>query len=112
MGHFSSLHNKLILKSVLLWHITKQVTQYLSFPMNNLNYSTFQCILGKFKIFPFKITLNKHMNLQLNNIASTFETNHSYLYTELKLSALFRIVTAEIYCILFHLLYIFHCNKI
>ena len=103
MGPFTFLCNELILKSVLLWHTTKQVTQYLSFPLDNLKYGIlFSVFQENLKFYHLKITLNNHMNLQLNNRTCPSETNHSILYTEVKLSALFTlIVTEEIHTILF-----------
>lgn len=96
MGPFSSLCNKLILKSVLLWHTTKQVTQYLSFPLDNLKYGIlFSVFQENLKFSHLNITLNKHMNLQLNNRTCPFETNHSILYIEVKLSALFTLIVTE-----------------
>lgn len=103
-----SFCSKLILKSVLLCHIAKQVTQYLSFPLNNLKRSMLSMYFREVSIFPPNDCFsNKHINVQLNNSQFTFETNNSYLLT------LFTaVVTAKIYCILFHLLYRFHYSKV
>ena len=80
MGLFSSVCNKLILKSVLLWHTNKQVTQYLSFPLDNLKYGILFSVFQKnLKFSHLKITLNKHMNLQLNNNEVAVSVNTSSL---------------------------------